>query len=190
MRYYCFIGFLVLLSANLFAQKKSLKNGDTIISWKPMVKIAWSDFQGETNPATFGKAKTSYKIEIIPSNVRVDEEDRIQNYEDLTTEARFYKRQSWTTVSVNDTIVLDHEQLHFDIAELFARKIRKGFVELQKNKESRFSSYSQLYNLYWKACRKYQMDYDFETNHGRDLELNKKWSSKVKLELENLNKYK
>ncbi len=190
MRYCFFITFIVILPINLFAQEKSFKKKDTTISWRQTVKLNWSDFQGETNPDAFGKAKTSYKIEIIPEDVRVDEHDRIQGFESLTTEARFYKRQSWTTVNGNDTIVLAHEQLHFDIAELFARKIRKGFTELQKNKESKFSSYSQLYNLYWKACREYQMEYDFETNHGRELDLNKQWSIKVKSEMDKLNVYK
>ena len=107
--------------------------------------LSWSDFQGVVDPNTFGRAKTSYKIDIIPENVKVDEQDRIQGFEALTVDARFYKKQSWTTVPINDTIVLGHEQIHFHIAEIFARKIRKKFINLQKNKEARFAVYSESY---------------------------------------------
>jgi hypothetical protein len=179
-----------VLHVSTFAQEKTVKKVDTTISWKPTIKLNWSDFQGKVNPNTFGKAKTSYKIEIIPENVKVDGKDRIHGYKSLTTEARFYKRQSWTTISANDTIVLSHERLHFDIAELFARKIRKEFIKLQNNKEARFSAYSQAYSLFWKACRQYQKQFDLETNHGRELDLNIAWSHKVKLAIESLSEYK
>ncbi|WP_034061964.1 DUF922 domain-containing protein [Lacinutrix jangbogonensis] len=171
-------------------QNVVISQEESTISWKPTLKLSWLDFQGEVSPDVYGKANTSYKIEIVPADVLVDEQDNIQDYEKLTVDARFYKKQSWTTVLVSDTIVLNHEQLHFDIAELFARKVRKRFRELQKEKEARFSVYSKEYGVLWRACRKYQKQFDFETDHGRALDLNKTWSNKIKEALIVLEAYK
>ena len=88
----------------------------------------------------------------------------------------------------NDFELLKHEQLHFDIAELFARKIRRKFKEIQNNREARFSIYWESYNVIWKECRELQKRFDSETNHGRDLNANYIWSIKLKDELSQLEK--
>ena len=181
----CFFFLLLIVFQN-----PVLSQEDSTILWNPKLKLSWSDFQGKVSPDVYGKANTSYKIEIVPVDVLVDEYDNIQGYEKLTVEARFYKKQSWTTVSLNDTIVLNHEHLHFDIAELFARKIRKRFKALKNNREAKFSTYSREYKLLWIECRKYQREFDFETDHGRALDLNKLWYDKVKKELLLLEEFK
>jgi len=167
----------------LFAQKD-----DSKIVWDSAKKVLWSDFQGKVNPEVFGNALTAYKIDFFPENVFVDEQDRIRNYQNLTVKARFYKKESWKTPNVNN-LVLIHEQLHFDIAELYARKIRKRFQELKINKETRFTVYSKEYKILWRECRKYQSDYDYETHHGIKDEINKTWKEKVYKELASLEKY-
>ena len=161
------------------AQQKSIKSVDTTISWDKNIKLKWSDFQGEIDSNLFGKAKTSYKIDIIPEDVLVDEKGNIQGFEELTVEARFYKNYSWTSVPNDDLVVLKHEQLHFDIAEFFAEKIRNKFLKLQKIKEARFSIYWENYSILWKECREFQKQFDFETDHGRNIESNKVWAKKI-----------
>ena len=96
-------------------------SSDTIISWNVRSNLSWFDFQGKTNPFDLGMAMTSYEIKILPEIVTVDEEDRIQGVERLTADARFYTNLSWSTSIRAD--ILAHEQLHFDIAEVYARKI-------------------------------------------------------------------
>ena len=189
MKYFFFI-FCFIFHNFVTAQEESAKGIDTTITWTQSKKLAWSDFQSEIDSDIFGKALTSYKIDFLPEDVLVDEQDKIQGYENITVVARFYKKQSWTTVAASDTVVLKHEQLHFDIAELFARKIRKKFKELQENGEARFSVYSEVYNQLWMESRKYQKQFDFETDHGRELDLNKIWFEKVKEELTLLAEYR
>jgi hypothetical protein len=129
------------------------------------------------NPDIFAYAVTSYKIEILPENVQVDPKNNILNYQDLTVLAKFHKNQSWTVS--DDLDLLNHERLHFDIAELFARKIRKSFFKLKTAKERSYSKYWNAYTVLWKECRLQQKQYDLETNHGTKKIENDKWIAKI-----------
>ncbi len=185
--YYLFICFFIVGSISSQSVKQNIN--DTIISWKSDYLLTWNDFQGEPGEFEFARVQTSYKIEIVPSNVLVDEEDNIQEYEKLTVEAQFFRKKSYTALSDYSASLLRHEQLHFDIAELFARKIRARFTELKAAKEAKFSLYWENYSTLWKECRKLQKEYDSTTNHGRELFVNKKWETTIKQELELLAEY-
>ena len=171
---------LFLLNCNLIIGNITRK--DSIIEWSENQKLTWADFldTADENDAV-ADALTSYKIEIIPSNVKVDEQDRILNYKELTVKANFYKYHSWHIEKTDK--LLEHEQLHFDIAELFARKMRKEFVKMQRENDSKFDSYSKCYSRLWRECKEMQQLYDYETNHGREKEINLEWIEKIKLEL-------
>jgi hypothetical protein len=59
---------------------------------------------------------------------------------DFTTsgEAHFYPNKSWYLKDRRNTYILAHEQLHFDITELYARMFRaqlKGLVVTQNVKD-------------------------------------------------------
>lgn len=171
----------LVLSSNLFSQENKTSKIDDIITWSKADKLEWQDYTGAMNPDIFAYAITSYKIDIIPENVKVDAHDHILNYQDLTVRANFYKNHSWTISS--DAELLNHEQLHFDIAELYARKIRVRFTELKAAKEKRFSTYWDAYNTLWLACRQLQKQYDLETNHGAKKAENDAWHVKISAEL-------
>ena len=85
-----------------------------------------------------------------------------------------------------DSYLLKHEQLHFDIAELFCRKINLKFRELQSNNIKNFDTYQNAYSSLWNECRKYQKEYDFETYHGFFKDTNNEWILKIKSELNNI----
>lgn len=178
---------IFLYSGIIIGQQKIIDN-DSIKEWNTNNKLTWSDFAGKPNDDIYGAAMTSYKIEINPSNVLVDENDKIQDYENMSVKAIFYKHYSWAIIK--NTELLHHEQLHFDIAELFARKIRKRFNELQANKISKFSIYQECYDSFWIECRKLQKEYDAETRNGREKETNKVWSIQIKNDLKSYNTFK
>tara|TARA_R100000935_G_scaffold23395_3_gene42763 strand:- start:5446 stop:6045 length:600 start_codon:yes stop_codon:yes gene_type:complete len=174
--------FIVFFVMGINAQGGS--NGQSIIDWDSARKLRWTDFKGKVDPNKFGSAMTSHKIEILPTNVLVDENDNIQNYEQMTVEAQFFTNKSWTTSNNND--ILKHEQLHFDIAELYARKIRKRFEELKSDGVATFSKYQECYTIFWKECRKIQKQYDNETSHGQYKNVNQRWATNITNQLEEL----
>ncbi len=172
------------------AQKEiTISERDSTIQWSSKYVLEWNDFLGEVNPDNFGMAFTSYKIDIYPSDVLVDEQGNIHEIEELTVKANFYKKQSWTTGSF-DTNLLLHEQLHFDIAELYARKIRQRFEFFKKKGEANFDLFWKQYKELWIECRSFQAKYDSETNHGINFSKNQEWNKVIKMEMNKLSDYR
>ncbi len=171
----------ILFFFQLQAQESTNHINDSIINWSTNQSLSWDDFNGELEPTFYAAAMTTTSIDILPKDVMVDENDKIQGSEKLTCVARFHRNHSWTNSNNQD--MLDHEQLHFDIAEIFARKLRKKFDELKSVKEARFTVYLEASQSNLKKCRRFQMQYDKLTNHGRDLETNKKWQQMIRSEL-------
>jgi hypothetical protein len=187
---YVYLIFCIFITGLLSAQSQKEQVNDTIIVWQADFLLTWNDFQGKPGENVYARAQTSYKIEIVPREVLVDEEDNIQGFEKLTVEAQFYKKKSFKALSNYTASLLRHEQLHFDIAELFARKIRARFTELKEENEAKFSLYWEHYSALWMECRKLQKEYDTTTNHGRELFINKKWETTIQQELELLAEFK
>ncbi len=67
--------------------------------------------------------------------------------------------------------------MHFDIAEIFARKLRSKLSSL-KNTCDR-SSVLSLYQSIDNELVDFQKQYDIETSHGTNKNKQKEWSSKV-----------
>jgi hypothetical protein len=185
MKIFCFLSFI---SSQLLAQNGFDALDLNLIIWEPNKKLEWKDFSGTMDPNLFGNALTTYSIEIVPENVMVDGEDNIQGYENLTVVTKFYKDKSWT-VSRTDNL-LKHEQLHFDIAELYARKIRKKFSDLINLEEKKFDAYANAYEVLWQECRQYQKKYDLETKNGILVDQNSIWTNKIRQEIKMLDNYR
>lgn len=171
-----FLTIILSISINLNAQ--------STIEWSKDRKLTWSDFKAVPDEEILAYALTSYKIEIQPSDVLVDLDNNIQNYESLTAVANFYSYHSWV-YEKNDYLLL-HEQLHFDIAELYASKMRLEFEKLKKEKNANFDSYLEVHQKLWAECRERQKAYDKETSHGQSVEENNNWINIITSELNSL----
>ncbi|PNQ74826.1 hypothetical protein C1T31_01420 [Hanstruepera neustonica] len=180
--------FVFCLIFNLVRSQDKSVTSENIIQWQEGCKLDISDFQKErdiNDSYTF----TAYKIEFYPLEVVVDRNDYIQGYKDLTVVAEFHMNESHFHPDY-EADLLKFEQLTFDIAELFARKIRKKFEEMKTEKERRFSAYQYEYNVLLKACRAYQSEFRKATNSGWESqkEINT-WEAKIHNELNALQKY-
>jgi hypothetical protein len=164
---------IVIFSANLKAQE--------LIAWSKDQKLKWSDYKAEPDTSIFAYALTSYRIEIQPNEVLVDEYNNIKNYNTLTVITYFVPNLSW--VYRKDDYLLKHEQLHFDIAELYAQKINLEFEKLKAKKVADYDAYVEVYNRLWTECRAFQKQYDKETNHGLLKEINDKWIEDISLQV-------
>lgn len=144
----------IFFSLETIAQNNHFEN-DSIIYWSESRKLVWGDFQGEKDTSQLNK---EYGEALAISVV-----DIIFNYSSrhIIVLASFDKKDSWTVTESKD--VLEHEQLHFDIAELFARKIRKEFSELKKNNVSDYSVYDSIFAKYSKELTEYNNKFDKST---------------------------
>jgi len=181
-----FLVFIVLTTICLetsYSQNDFIVN-DTIISWSENKKLKWGDFKGIKDSINFTEngAVTDYSISLLPRNIKVDE------YEKINAIALFFKETSWTiTESLG---LLKHEQIHFDIAEIYAREIRKCFSEKKENGESDIYSYIQIAKDLGNQCTVYQQLYDEETAHGTIGLKQLEWEKKIAKELKALDAYK
>lgn len=104
-------------------------------------------------------------------------------------EARFYPDKSWYKKEFANSFVLAHEQLHFDITELYARKFRQKIdqatftVHIKKE----LSALNKSINM---ELKEMQQEYDRDSNFSRNAETQLRWQGLIQNELKKLTKYK
>ena len=94
----------------------------------------------------------------------------------------FFPEKSWYRPELCDSIILSHEQLHFDIAELHARKLRKKLAETQFTENIR-EEIREIYDDMLKRLYIFQNRYDRETNFSRNLQKQLFWNQEIAREL-------
>jgi hypothetical protein len=154
---------------------------NSFMVWDNTKPLKWEDYKSTERPDIYANALTTHKIEIFPTNVQVDQLNRILNYKSLTVKAIFFPNDSWSNSTTD--VLLVHENIHFAISELFARKIRKEFSALILKKERSYDAYFDVYKKYWNASRIYQKEFEEVTNNGVNEEENIIWKQKIDNEL-------
>lgn len=152
------------------------------IEWSDDLYMSWKDyrFRGRRHTEESGMALTSV-IHSVRGGI-IGDEPRFE------VKVLFVKKDSWTTDSTSITL-LAHEKLHFDIAELYGRKIRKQIDELFRNGERDLKIYNKYVKLLLADFKRFSQDYDRETRHGKDFDEQKAWFEVVYSELDRLKVY-
>jgi hypothetical protein len=170
--------FVTHLSADLLSQ-----DTDSLKCWSSNNKLKWSDFRGKKpEDASVSYLKAVSSISIIPLPFRKND---ILCYK---VKLVFEKYESWKTDTAD--YLLGHEQLHFDIAELSVRKLRKairGIMEASPNPTS--EDFFLVIDKLYAESGDMQEAYDKDTAHGIIAESQAKWRKKVCLELKQLKQY-
>jgi hypothetical protein len=104
---------IIILTLSSFNEIK-----DDKILWNKDKPLTWNDFQGIPKKSSQRSAMTNSGIELKTSFEN--------NTLTITVGAYFIKNKSWVKKeALGDSLLLEHEQVHFDITELFARKFRQ-----------------------------------------------------------------
>lgn len=156
------------------------------ILWDESNRLEWSDFRGNPDVNSVAAAITASGI-IFDFSARTTS-TRIVGFT-ATVEAHFYPNQSWYHKNHVNNIVLAHEQLHFDITELHARKLRKQIDEAHFSLNIK-NEISKLHSNINKELKEFQKKYDSESDFSRSVETQKAWQVFVEQELVKLTKYK
>lgn len=167
-----------LISNSLFSQK---------IIWKENVKLKWSNFKSNINHQQGSNVVAYTNCGWVYSYVKSSNPKALVK---VTIETVFNEDKSWKDVKrINDYVLL-HEQKHFDIAEIFSRKLRKEVAEKIKT-SSDFDKYFQgIYNKVLKSYQDFQKTYDAETKNGIVEEKQSEYNRIIAEELDNLKSYK
>lgn len=171
---FCFVCFSFIF------QKK--QPDDDVILWSSVVKLKWDNFKGVQDTLSKYKAVTSTNIK---TKANVFTEDLV----DYNIMCLFEKNKSWTKDDKSNSL-LQHEQIHFDIAELVTRKLRKKFLNHKfTNLKGVNDMITQVFQEAIIERRAINKTYDTETNHSIIVEKQKEWELKIANELKGLEQY-
>ena len=162
---------VALMMLSLFHSPENVKNGneEEYIDWQENRRLSWSDFEGQVNRESEAAALTSTYLGF---QYRVK-----NNVFTYNIACRFAKKRSWGLIK-NDWI-LNHEQGHFDISELYARYLHEAIAEYPLDLKNLKSDLDQLYQEYMEYKEEFQNQYDEETNFSRNKEKQIEWSNKI-----------
>lgn len=157
--------------------------GDTIL-WSGPQRLAWADYQGPLPEPLPGAAGTTFKL---LANPEAKGTGGLSWYIHPT----FSRNRSWATAAAKtNPVLLAHERLHFDLVEVYARKIRRYVLSctgpatieqgtMMNHRIAAFRSEMESENL----------RYDIETRHGVEPRAQAKWEADIAGMLEELKGY-
>ena len=142
--------------------------------WENDFRLTWADFKGKvpvgdpTAATTASGISYSYSANLLHHEVHLDFE----------VNAYFYPNESWYKPDLCNDNTLAHEQLHFDITEIFARKMRNKLQRTSFSDDVK-AEVRKIYNDILKELQDYQERYDWETNFSRNREKQGEWNRKI-----------
>lgn len=156
------------------------------IAWNDSYKLSWIDFKDQPDNKDKAVAITASGI-TFGFSIKQTDTQVISFTTNVST--HFYPEKSWYKAKEADAHVLGHEQLHFDITELFARKFRQRISELTVS-NSIGSQLKKLHETIKRELTSMQNAYDSETDFSRNAEQQAKWKANITKELTKLYEYK
>ena len=178
-----FVGFITLLSFSFVK--------DEFILWQENKKLKIQDFKAD-NKDTIKVNRQQFLGAISAIRIEYSSFQRNKNsVPDFSIKTYFDPNESWMLLK-ND-YVLQHEQIHFDLTELYARKMRKSVESLRQKNITNISIYRKKIQ-HWnvmkeKASNQFDADnQDYYIKIGQKILFQKNpkqeaWKKKVDREL-------
>jgi len=156
-----------LITAAAFTKEKN--ETDETIPWTVERLLTWEDFKSPPKTGTDAVASTSTTLGLnyILRNGKVEYE--------IT--CSFSKKRSWGLVKTD--YILAHEQAHFDITELFARKLHQELMAYTPNRKTFQKDINTIYENIVKGKEAFQKLYDAETDHSRRRVRQEEWLVRI-----------
>jgi hypothetical protein len=155
-----------VLAANPYKEETN-----TAIPWMTDRRLAWDDFLGHPQRNTDAVASTSTSLGV---SYRVDEGALV-----YTITCDFSKIKSWGSLKTD--YILAHEQGHFDITELFARRLHEALLQYTFNRKTYKQDINAIYQKIVREKEEMQHAYDSESDHSRKRKLQFEWEEKIEL---------
>jgi hypothetical protein len=153
--------------------KKVVNNEEEIIPWRTQRKLSWDDFLSTPQKQGDAVASTSTSLGISY---------QVKNGElTYTITCNFSKKKSWGLLKTD--YILAHEQAHFDITELHARKLYEALYHYEFNPETFKKDIAAIYERIVNEKEAMQEAYDGETDHSRKKRMQYDWLEKIDLML-------
>ncbi|HEV7333666.1 MAG TPA: DUF922 domain-containing protein [Flavisolibacter sp.] len=138
-------------------EKNDVNETDRIIPWSASRKLVWDDFKSEPKREGDAVASTSTSL-----GLSYQFRDNKLTYR-ITCD--FSKEKSWGSLKTD--YILAHEQAHFDITEIHARKLYQALYNYEVNPSTVKADVAAIYNQIVKEKEEMQRVYDGQTDHSR-----------------------
>jgi hypothetical protein len=144
-------------------------NEDEMIPWQTQRKLNWDDFLSEPQKQGDAVASTSTSLGISY---------QVKNGElTYSITCNFSRKKSWGLLKTE--YILAHEQAHFDITELHARKLYQALYNYEFKPETFKKDIAAIYEGIVKEKEAMQEAYDGETDHSRRKRTQFDWLEKI-----------
>jgi Bacterial protein of unknown function (DUF922) len=158
---------------------------DEKILWNAEQQLTWEDFRGVPNGADAFVASTNSGISFTFSYQEINGRASVT----YTVRSNFYPKLSWYKPERVSAYILKHEQTHFDISELFARKLRKALSAIKEDPNFRQLA-EEKYHAIELQRREMQLRYDKESDHSNMESQEYQWRSFVAQQLKEFEDWK
>ncbi|AGC77468.1 uncharacterized protein DUF922 [Nonlabens dokdonensis] len=147
--------------------------------------LSWEDFKGVPPKNAIYRASVNSSLGYTFTSESTNGKLSVS----VVVESYFYPQLSWKkNQNENNEALLKHEQLHWDISELYARKLRAAYQNYvpQKNPKKEVDF---IFRKFEKERQVTQKSYDRETRHGTIKDAQSQWEIKIMEELFKTSEY-
>lgn len=177
MKYALFLIYAFLQSSPEVIEQQ--KNPD--LEWQKPGQLYWTDFRAVPERGSFYHAVTATYLEETHG---CSDEGKFM----YDVKAVFVRNQSWSLEKWSEQL-LQHEQVHFDITEVFARHLRQYFTQLKYPCRVPEEEIQRKIAEVYRDLELMHHFYDERTQHGLQSDNQERWETFVKQRLDNLQAY-
>lgn len=157
--------------------------GEEVLVWSATRKLDWKDFKAKPDGGALGGARIA-----ISHNYSIGCRDGVLQ---VRMQAVMLPAMSWVTYRIYASglasrVGLRHEQLHFDLAEVYARRVRKLLKELPNPCSHADDELNAMAERVIKEHWDQQRRYEVQTEHGQIERQQNEWERRITAELEEL----
>lgn len=163
---------------NMIIAQNDIIETDSLLLWQSERKLTWNDFKGKP------KENPINEVANIKGSIAIVDTYWLDDIPKFEVRCYIKKYESWNIVT--DSLSLKHEQGHFDIYEIYTRKIRKAFDSLNQKKVKNIGDYEYIHRKNIEDCNQLNNLYE-ETNF--DSEIQQEWTDRITKELQALKEY-
>ncbi len=161
------------------------KNGTIIkpdlkdqFQWYEHSKLSWDDFRGSVNAATDEAAAATHCGIGFRTNTNLHGSNP-----EIIVYNIFYATKSWVRSDAKIPSILDHEQGHFDLCEIYTRKLKNQMSKFDFNSPDIMQALMSIYSEVSNEYEARQKAYEEETIHGTNTSQQKRWRQMINNEL-------
>ena len=168
--------FLLITYLSSFYSYKS----NSLIDWSAERSLTWDDFKARPD-------KNSPNAALTGTNIKFDFSYGSNRGFKYHVYCQFDKNSSWGRVKTD--YILSHEQGHFDIAEIYARKLSKALKEYTPDIDKANKEVNKIYEKIMNDLHEEQLHYDKETNFSINKAEQSRWLKKISDDLKKSEAY-